>query len=78
MLITIFIIIWSLNVSVFNFSRPNASASSTFLLSINYLQMVGVKKYYNDKLVNEEFGIQVRPELTSIEARVLPPPMVYC
>lgn len=39
-------------------------------------QMMGFNKYNHDKLVNEEFGIQVRPELTSIEARVLPPPML--
>ncbi|CAK9150489.1 unnamed protein product [Ilex paraguariensis] len=37
-------------------------------------QVVGYNNYNNDKLVNEEFGIQVRPDLTSVDARVLPPP----
>ncbi|KAF5931264.1 hypothetical protein HYC85_032137 [Camellia sinensis] len=37
-------------------------------------QMVHHNNYNNDKLVNEEFGIQVRAELASVDARVLPPP----
>ncbi|KAL7160788.1 hypothetical protein ACSBR2_041434 [Camellia fascicularis] len=37
-------------------------------------QMVRHNNYNNDKLVNEEFGIQVRAELASVDARVLPPP----
>lgn len=41
-----------------------------------YLQMVGQNDYNRDELVNGEFGIQVKPELTSIEARVLTPPKV--
>ncbi|GMP91555.1 hypothetical protein CsSME_00042209 [Camellia sinensis var. sinensis] len=36
--------------------------------------MVRHNNYNNDKLVNEEFGIQVRAELASVDARVLPPP----
>lgn len=32
--------------------------------------------YSSDKLVRNEFGIQVKEELTFIDARVLPPPMV--
>ncbi|KAA8544172.1 hypothetical protein F0562_022192 [Nyssa sinensis] len=36
-------------------------------------QMVGHNNYNNDKFVGE-FGLQVRAELTSIDARVLPPP----
>ncbi|CDP07006.1 unnamed protein product [Coffea canephora] len=36
--------------------------------------MVMRNNYNNDQLVHQEFGIQVRPELTSVEARVLPPP----
>lgn len=39
-------------------------------------KMVGYNNYNQDDLVNNEFGIQVRQELTSIEARVLPPPML--
>lgn len=31
---------------------------------------------YSEQEVNKGFGIQVRPELVSIGARVLPPPMV--
>ncbi|XP_071730803.1 protein argonaute MEL1-like [Rutidosis leptorrhynchoides] len=31
-------------------------------------------KYNQDKLVKEDFGLRVREQLTSIEARVLPPP----
>ncbi|KAH6826003.1 Argonaute family protein [Perilla frutescens var. hirtella] len=38
------------------------------------IKMAGYNNYNQDELVNKEFGIQVRPELTSIEARVLPPP----
>lgn len=49
-----------------------------FSLTITYLQMVRHNNYAGDELVGKEFGIQVRSELTSIEARVLPPPMVYC
>lgn len=41
-----------------------------------YAQMVRHNNYNNDIIVNKEFGIQVRPELTSIEARVLPAPTV--
>ncbi|XP_022883562.1 protein argonaute 5-like isoform X2 [Olea europaea var. sylvestris] len=37
-------------------------------------EMVRYNDYNGDRLVNNEFGIQVRPELTSIEARVLPAP----
>lgn len=40
------------------------------------LQMVKYNNYNQDDLVNKEFGISVRPEMTSIEARVLPPPML--
>lgn len=36
--------------------------------------MVRQNNYNIDRLVHQEFGIQVRPELTSIEARVLPAP----
>lgn len=32
--------------------------------------------YSSDKLVRNEFGIQVKEGLTFIDARVLPPPMV--
>ncbi|KAI3450653.1 hypothetical protein Pfo_007318 [Paulownia fortunei] len=39
-------------------------------------EMVGHNNYNRDALVNTEFGIQVRPELTSVEARVLPAPML--
>lgn len=37
-------------------------------------KMVAYNGYNTDELVNGEFGIQVRPELISIEARVLPAP----
>jgi len=39
------------------------------------LQMVERNNYNNDKFVNE-FGLRVKTELTSIDARVLPAPMV--
>lgn len=47
----------------------------SFVLNFEYVQMVKHNNYNNDILV-KEFGLQVRPELTPIEARVLPPPMV--
>ncbi|XP_022860648.1 protein argonaute MEL1-like [Olea europaea var. sylvestris] len=40
------------------------------------IEMVNSNNYNGDMLVNKEFGIQVRPELSSIEARVLPAPML--
>ncbi|KAL1557676.1 argonaute 5 [Salvia divinorum] len=40
------------------------------------MEMVHKNDYNNDKLVNEQFGIHVRSEMASIEARVLPPPML--
>ncbi|KAL2536180.1 Protein argonaute 5 [Forsythia ovata] len=40
------------------------------------VEMVNFNNYNGDLLVNKEFGIQVRPELASIEARVLPAPML--
>ncbi|KAK4490521.1 hypothetical protein RD792_001201 [Penstemon davidsonii] len=43
---------------------------------LNERQMLKSNNYNADELVNEEFGIQVKPELTSIEARVLPPPLL--
>lgn len=49
---------------------------STMSLIVFYLQMQRQNNYNNDALVNTEFGINVKAELTSIEARVLPPPMV--
>ncbi|KAL8501279.1 hypothetical protein ACS0TY_020723 [Phlomoides rotata] len=49
--------------------RPNEREKS-----ITYMQRHN--DYNNDELVHREFGISVRPELTSIEARVLPPPML--
>nr|AGS47792.1 argonaute 5 [Salvia miltiorrhiza] len=39
-------------------------------------KMVKYNNYNHDALVNNEFGIHVRAEMTSIEARVLPPPML--
>ncbi|XP_059627105.1 protein argonaute MEL1-like [Cornus florida] len=39
----------------------------------NIKQMVAHNNYNNDKFANE-FGLRVRAELTSIDARVLPPP----
>ncbi|KAK3033545.1 hypothetical protein RJ639_034006, partial [Escallonia herrerae] len=38
--------------------------------------MVAGNNYNNDELVNKEFGIQMRTELTTIDARVLPPPLL--
>ncbi|XP_057955884.1 protein argonaute 5-like [Malania oleifera] len=38
--------------------------------------MVKANNYKDDKLVKTEFGIEVRDDLTSIDARVLPPPML--
>ena len=40
------------------------------------VQMVRQNNFNRDKLVNEEFGIQVREELALVDARVLPPPTV--
>ncbi|CAI9774583.1 unnamed protein product [Fraxinus pennsylvanica] len=40
----------------------------------NIRETVRYNNYNGDELVNKEFGIQVKPELTSIEARVLPAP----
>ncbi|XP_073158792.1 protein argonaute MEL1 [Henckelia pumila] len=39
-------------------------------------EMVRCNNYNTNKLVSEEFGIKVRPDFTSIEARVLPPPLL--
>ncbi|XP_059627107.1 protein argonaute MEL1-like isoform X2 [Cornus florida] len=49
-----------------NCQRPNERERSI-------KQMVAHNNYNNDKFANE-FGLRVRPELTSIDARVLPPP----
>jgi eukaryotic translation initiation factor 2C len=38
--------------------------------------MVAHNDYSRNVLVRNEFGIQVKEELTSVDARVLPPPMV--
>ena len=40
------------------------------------LQMVKHNDFSSLKLVREEFGIDVRQGLTTVDARVLPPPMV--
>lgn len=40
--------------------------------------MVNQNNYNGDELVNKEFGINVGADLTRIDARVLPPPMVRC
>ncbi|XP_022866443.1 protein argonaute MEL1-like [Olea europaea var. sylvestris] len=40
------------------------------------IEMVNSNNYNGDMLVNKEFGIQVWPELSSIEARVLPAPVL--
>ncbi|XP_075489913.1 protein argonaute MEL1 [Primulina tabacum] len=40
------------------------------------IEMVRCNNYNGNKLVSEEFGIQVKPDFTSIEARVLPAPML--
>ena len=45
-------------------------------LVYGFLQMVLLNDYNRDKLANEEFGIHVGGELASVDARVLPPPMV--
>ncbi|CAI9105507.1 OLC1v1004438C1 [Oldenlandia corymbosa var. corymbosa] len=43
----------------------------------NYLPMEIVREQeYNDDTLLKEFGVQINPALTSIEARVLPPPMI--
>ncbi|KAK2980070.1 hypothetical protein RJ640_028799 [Escallonia rubra] len=47
--------------------RPNQREASI-------KQMVSHNNYNNDKIVNEEFGLQVKTDLTCIDARVLPPP----
>ncbi|KAF2300713.1 hypothetical protein GH714_015302 [Hevea brasiliensis] len=39
-------------------------------------QMVRRNSYSRDELVSNEFGIQVKEELTYVDARVLPPPML--
>ncbi|KAL7153991.1 hypothetical protein ABFS83_04G205300 [Erythranthe nasuta] len=39
-------------------------------------KMVERNNYNHDELVNREFGIQIRPELMSVEARVLPAPLL--
>ncbi|XP_057955824.1 protein argonaute 5-like [Malania oleifera] len=38
--------------------------------------MVKANNYKDERLVKTEFGIEVRDDLTSIDARVLPPPML--
>jgi eukaryotic translation initiation factor 2C len=38
--------------------------------------MVRQNDYSRNVLVRDEFGIQVKEELTLVDARVLPPPMV--
>lgn len=38
--------------------------------------MLKGNRYNQDKLVKEDFGLRVKEQLTSIEARVLPPPPV--
>ena len=40
------------------------------------LQMVKRNDFSSVKLVREEFGIEVREGLTTVDARVLPSPMV--
>jgi len=40
------------------------------------LQMVKRNDFSRGKLVHEEFGIEVREGLTTVDARVLPSPMV--
>lgn len=48
-------------------------------LSHSSAQMVRLNNFNEDNLVNREFGIQVGDGLTSVNARVLPPPMViFC
>ncbi|KAI9194708.1 hypothetical protein LWI28_008483 [Acer negundo] len=42
----------------------------------NIKMMVLSNDYNGDKLANEEFGIHVGAELASVDARVLPPPML--
>ncbi|KAK1586285.1 hypothetical protein Q3G72_000822 [Acer saccharum] len=42
----------------------------------NIKRMVLLNDYNRDKLANEEFGIHVGSELASVDARVLPPPML--
>lgn len=42
----------------------------------NNINMMVMRNRYNDNIVAKEFGIQVRPELTSVNARVLPRPML--
>ncbi|KAK2643502.1 hypothetical protein Ddye_025265 [Dipteronia dyeriana] len=42
----------------------------------NIQSMVSSNDYNSDKLANEEFGIHVGGELASVDARVLPPPML--
>lgn len=54
----------------------NLFYSGEWILLGNSLQTVRHNDYNRDQLVHQEFGIQVMPELTSIDARVLPPPMV--
>ena len=38
--------------------------------------MARANAYNEDSLVNREFGIQVVDDLTSVDARILPAPMV--
>lgn len=40
------------------------------------LQMARANAYNQDTLVNREFGIQVADDLTLVDARILPAPMV--
>ncbi|KAI5603005.1 hypothetical protein BDE02_01G190600 [Populus trichocarpa] len=49
--------------------RPSARENSI-------KEMVGHNDYSRNVLVRNEFGIQVKEELTSVDARVLPPPML--
>ncbi|XP_022851308.1 protein argonaute 5-like, partial [Olea europaea var. sylvestris] len=47
-----------------------------FYNNLVYVYVVNSNNYNGDMLVNKEFGIQVWPKLSSIEARVLPAPVL--
>ncbi|XP_065869022.1 protein argonaute 5-like isoform X1 [Euphorbia lathyris] len=57
-------------------SLLKATCERPFEREANIKKMVEANKFRKEELVNDEFGIRVKEELTFVEARVLPPPML--
>ncbi|KAH9700117.1 protein argonaute 5 [Citrus sinensis] len=51
-------------------------AGQRYAKRLNERQMARANAYNEDTLVNKEFGIQVADDLTSVDARILPAPML--